>query len=63
MTTVYSAAFSPDGKRVVTASGTTPRASGTPHRRRRSSTLEGHDGHVLSAAFSPDGKRVVTASV
>ena len=59
---VVSAAFSPDGTRVVTASddGTAriwDAASGeelTP--------LRGHSGWVVSAAFSPDGTRVVTAS-
>ena len=59
---VYSAAFSPDGKFVVTASpdGTarvweaaTGKAIGEPLR---------HEGSVTSAAFSPDGKFVVTAS-
>lgn len=59
---VRSAAFSPDGQRVVTASedGTarvwdmaTGRPVGEPLR---------HDGWVLSAAFSPDGQRVVTGS-
>ena len=59
---VTSAAFSPDGKRVVTASDdTTARVwdvgSGKPL-----ATLRGHTYPVTSAAFSPDGKRVVTAS-
>ena len=59
---VVSAAFSPDGTRVVTASeDNTARvwdaATGKP--------LTGalaHQGGVMSAAFSPDGTRVVTAS-
>jgi WD40 repeat protein len=60
---VYSVAFSPDGKRVVTGSydntarvwdlsGPTPAAT----------VLQGHRGTVWSVAFSPDGKRVVTGS-
>ncbi|TVQ51839.1 MAG: hypothetical protein EA377_11445, partial [Phycisphaerales bacterium] len=59
---VLSAAFSPDGTRIVTA----PR-----HRTARVwdassgesvAELKGHIGLVNSAAFSPDGTRIVTAS-
>ena len=57
-----SAAFSPDGARVVTAcSDNTARlwdvATGTSL-----AVLQGHTQTVASAAFSPDGARVVTAS-
>jgi len=60
---VRSAAFSPDGQRIVTASEDKPariwdaesgKAIGEP--------LKGHDGAVNGAVFSPDGKRIVTAS-
>jgi AAA-like domain/WD domain, G-beta repeat len=59
---VNNAVFSPDGKRVVTASDdNTARvwdaANGTPL-----TELRGHTGAVNNAVFSPDGKRVVTAS-
>ncbi len=59
---MWSAAFSPDGARVVTASedrtarlwdAATGAPLGAPMR---------HEEAVLSAAFSPDGTRVVTAS-
>jgi predicted oxidoreductase (fatty acid repression mutant protein) len=59
---VFSAAFSPDGTRVVTAS-----LDGTARVWETSSgqlqaTLTGHTKEVFSAAFSSDGTRVVTAS-
>ena len=59
---VRSAAFSPDGTRVVTASADkTARlwdaATGAPIGRPMK-----HEGAVRSAAFSPDGTRIVTAS-
>ena len=59
---VNSAAFSPDGQRVVTAS-----VDGTARLWDAATdlslvVLSGHDGAVNSAAFSPDGQRVMTAS-
>ena len=58
---VMTAAFSPDSRRIATASGNDVRlwaadGVGEPL------VLRGHDGEVWSAAFSPDGQRVVTAS-
>ncbi|MHC5916366.1 MAG: ribosome assembly protein 4, partial [Nostoc sp.] len=58
---VYTASFSPDGKRIVTASSdNTARVwdiSG-----KQLAELKGHTSLVISASFSPDGKRIVTAS-
>lgn len=58
---VRSLALSPDGKRVLTASGDgTARLWSVDGRESR--PLEGHTGRLVTAAFSPDGERVVTAS-
>ena len=61
---VSSAAFSPDGKRIVTASeDSTARLWDAETGKPIGEPLKGHEGaHVHSAAFSPDGKRIVTAS-
>jgi WD40 repeat protein len=60
---VNSAAFSPDGARVVTASAdNTARIWNTTTTGAFLAELKGHGGEVGSAAFSPDGARVVTAS-
>ena len=61
---VYSAAFSPNGKRIVTASDDgTARvwdvATGQPI----GGSLNGRLGTVNLAVFSPDSKRIVTASL
>ena len=61
-TSSASAAFSPDGERVVTASVERRRGSGTPRAARRSRRCVAIEDDVDSAAFSPDGERVVTAS-
>jgi WD40 repeat protein len=59
---MFSAAFSPDGMRVVTASGDkTARVWDATTGKPLTGPLE-HRGQVVSAAFSPDGTRVVTAS-
>ena len=59
-----SAAFSPDGKRIVTASmDNTARIWDAESGEPVGELLEGHDGALLSASFSPEGQRVITASV
>ena len=60
---MQSAAFSPDGKRIVTASeDKTARLWDAETGKPIGEPLRGHEGRVSSAAFSPDGKRIVTAS-
>jgi WD40 repeat protein len=60
---VRSAALSPDGKRIVTASwDNTARLWDAESGQPISEPLTGHTAAVASAAFSPDGKRIVTAS-
>ena len=60
---LYTAAFSPDGKRVVTASDDGTARLWDGERGPEIAVLQGHTDTVRSAAFSPDGKRVVTASI
>jgi WD40 repeat protein len=64
---VSSAAFSPDGTRIVTA-GRTGDGTGVAsvHDARTGAELldlKGHAGMVMSAAFSPDGERIITGSL
>jgi hypothetical protein len=59
---VLSAAFSPDGARIVTASFDNTARIWDAATGKQIAPLEGHTNRVLSAAFSPDGARIVTAS-
>ena len=59
---VHSAAFSPDGTRVVTASNDNTARVWDAATGAGLAELKGHGGIVNSAAFSTDGTRVVTAS-
>ncbi len=55
------AAFSPDGKAVLTGSATARPGSGTPPPASPSAAMT-HQGSVEAVAFSPDGKAVLTGS-
>jgi WD40 repeat protein len=57
-----SAAYSPDGLRVVTASWDNTSRVWDPVTASEIAAFRGHEKTVNSAAFSPDGLRVVTAS-
>ena len=57
-----SAAFSPDGSRIVTASDDNTARLWDAKTRSCARSLSGHTDQVVDAAFSPDGARVVTAS-
>ena len=59
---VYSAAFSPDGSRIVTASFDKTARIWDAATGKEIAVLRGHEDDVNSAAFSPDGSRIVTAS-
>jgi hypothetical protein len=59
---VNSAQFSPDGKRIVTASSDKTARLWETESGKLLATLQGHEDWVNGAQFSPDGKRIVTAS-
>jgi WD domain, G-beta repeat len=59
---VRSVAFSPDGKRIATASSDSTAKIWDADTGVNTLTLTGHTSYVYSVAFSPDGKRIATAS-
>jgi WD40 repeat protein len=59
---VTSAAFNPDGTRIVTASNDKTARIWDAVTGNEIKVLRGHKDYVTSAAFSPDGTRIVTAS-
>jgi WD40 repeat protein len=59
---VLFASFSPDGKRIATASADTTARIWDASTGKELRVLRGHTGSVTSARFSPNGRLVVTAS-
>ena len=59
---VSSVAFSPDGKRLATASADRTVKVWDATTGQETLTLKGHSGEVNSVVFSPDGKRLASAS-
>jgi len=60
---VYSVAFSPDGKQVVSGSGDKTVRLWDAATGALQQTLEGHSDSVWSVAFSPDGKHIPTLHI
>ena len=60
---VESAAYSPDGRRIVTAGQDRTAKVWEAQTGKELLTLTGHNGPVTSAAYSPDGQWIVTASI
>jgi WD40 repeat protein len=59
---VDAAAFSADGRRIVTASEDKTARIWDTERAQEVAVLKGHDGTVTAAAFSPNGRQVLTGS-
>jgi WD40 repeat protein len=59
---VSSAAFSPDGSRIVTASDDNTARVWSAREGRAGAVLAAHAGKVVNAVFSPDGSRIATGS-
>lgn len=60
---VYSVAFSPDSRRLVTGGADDPARVWNVANGQMLLTLEGHTGSVMYAALSPDGRHIVTSNL
>jgi WD40 repeat protein len=59
---VFSVAFSPDGKRIVSGGGDETVKVWDASTGKETLSLKGHTDSIFSVAFSPDGKRIVSGS-
>jgi WD40 repeat protein len=59
---VFSLAFTPDSRYLVSGSGDFNAIIWDINQQQRLHTLKGHTNHIYAVAFSPDTKRVVTGS-